>query len=86
MRHGRRGRALNMDGHQSRPPHQRLSLPLASMRQHNNNNSNELPAYTGPPTDRAVQQPEAQGPVSTVSCMGRGAAGTHASWQKGARA
>jgi hypothetical protein len=51
----------------------------------NNNNNNELPANTGPPTDRAVQQPEAQGPVSTVSCMGRGAAGTHASWQMGAR-
>ena len=32
MRHGRRGRALNMDGHQSRPPHHNLSLPLASMR------------------------------------------------------
>ena len=32
MRHGRRGRALNMDGHQSRPPHHKLSLPLASMR------------------------------------------------------
>ena len=32
------------------------------------------------------QQPEAQGPVSTVSCMGRGAAGTHASWQMGVRA
>ena len=28
MRHaGRRGRALNMDGHQSRPPHHNLSLP-----------------------------------------------------------
>ena len=37
-------------------------------------------------TDRAFTQPEAQGPVSTKSCMGRGAAGTHASWQKGARA
>ena len=32
MRHGRRGRALNMDGHQSRPLHHKLSLPLASMR------------------------------------------------------
>ena len=37
-------------------------------------------------TDRTFTWPEAQGPVSTVSCMGRGAAGTHASWQKGARA
>ena len=37
-------------------------------------------------TDRAFTWPEAQGPVSTVSCMGRGAAGTHASWQMGARA
>ena len=32
-------------------------------------------------TDRAFAWPESQGPVSTVSCMGRGAAGTHASWQ-----
>ena len=31
-------------------------------------------------TDRTFTRPEAQGPVSTVSCMGRGAAGTHASW------
>ena len=30
-------------------------------------------------TDRAFAWPESQGPVSTVSCMGRGAAGTHAS-------
>ena len=37
-------------------------------------------------TDRAFTWPEAQGPVSTVACMGRGAAGTHASWQMGARA
>ena len=37
-------------------------------------------------TDRAFTWPEAQGPVSTVVCKGRGAAGTHASWQKGARA
>ena len=33
---------------------------------------------------RSLRRPEAQGPASTVSCMGRGAAGTHASWQKGA--
>ena len=51
-----------------------------------NNNNNELPATLVHATDRTFTRPEAQGPVSTVSCMGRGAAGTHASWQKGARA
>ena len=51
----------------------------------NNNNNNELPA-TLVRLLIVLQQPEAQGPVSTVTCMGRGATGTHASWQKGARA
>ena len=37
-------------------------------------------------TDRTFAWPESQGPGTTVSCMGRGAAGTHASWQMGARA
>ena len=32
MRHGKWGREHSMDGHQSRPPHHNLSLPLASMR------------------------------------------------------
>ena len=59
-----------------------------SRARHNNNNNNELPANTGPPLLIVrSRQPEAQGPVSTrVLCMSQGAAGTHASWQRGARA
>ena len=53
---------------------------------HNKKKKKKYPHTLVRATDRAFTWPEAQGPVSTVVCKGRGAAGTHASWQMGARA